>query len=122
MDLHTSVANQGNEPMKNSDLKMPWKVTNLIKSPLRILENNPPFIAPQNPSAFDPNLNLVMANGGTLALNSQFGLPCDEAPEMKSWSSSVINDREIQNDFRRSRFFFHGDAYIEIEEDRNRRG
>ncbi|GLJ15453.1 hypothetical protein SUGI_0253680 [Cryptomeria japonica] len=60
----------------------------------RILENDALFIAPQNPSAFDPNLNLVMANGGTPAPNSATGLPCDEAPEMKSWSSSAINSTE----------------------------
>ncbi|GLJ21396.1 hypothetical protein SUGI_0393910 [Cryptomeria japonica] len=55
------------------------------------LENDALFITRQNPSAFNPNLNLVMANGGTLAPNSQTGLPCDKAPEMKSWSSSAFN-------------------------------
>ncbi|GLJ31545.1 hypothetical protein SUGI_0633080 [Cryptomeria japonica] len=36
-----------------------------------------------------------MANGGTPAPNSQFGLPYDEAPEMKSWISSAIKGTEI---------------------------
>jgi hypothetical protein len=71
----------------------------------RILETDLLFIAPQNPSAFDPNLNLVMTNG-----DSQTGLHCEEAPEMRSWSSSAINATENKT----------REVEIKLKEDRTR--